>query len=111
MEHTYTYYSSSSLTLQAQEEWFTRTDFLTSKTIQKIACKEKLKRDLAVVAISAISPHAMQAEQDVSSSFIDRIGILGGTVGLFMGLSIISVIEVGFWIYRVILELGQAMFR
>ena len=39
---------------------------------------------------------------------IDRVAFLiisGGTVGLFTGLSIMSAIEVGFWMFRTLLEL------
>ena len=53
------------------------TDFVLSKPLQMSECKRKVEADLAVVTISLISPHAMEAQQDVSSTFVDKIGILG----------------------------------
>ena len=35
-------------------------------------------------------------------TFIDQLGIIGGNLGLFTGMSILSMIEIAFWITRIV---------
>ena len=39
-------------------------------------------------------------EANARFTLMDQIGLLGGTIGLFTGLSLVSLVEAAFWIYR-----------
>ncbi len=43
----------------------------------------------------------MQIKRHFKASFSDRLGVIGGTLGLFTGISIISMVEAGFWFLKV----------
>jgi hypothetical protein len=36
-------------------------------------------------------------------TFVGQLADLGGTLGLFTGMSIFSIVEIAFWLYRVVL--------
>ena len=42
----------------------------------------------------------------INSNFVvnSQIGTIGGTIGLFCGLSLISIVEVIYWIYKTVLQ-------
>ena len=114
-----------------QKPFMTYTDPLTNVSIQMEACREKVLHDIAVVTILVDSDQIMKIEQDVRVTLVDKIGMLGasspsrgkilclgilnvflnslpvsgGTIGLFTGLSIISLVEAAFWIFRTIKSL------
>ena len=46
------------------------------------------------------SPMAKVIEANARFTLMDQIGLLGGTIGLFTGLSLVSLVEAAFWIYR-----------
>ncbi len=44
----------------------------------------------------------MQIKMDAKVSFTDQLGVIGGNLGLFAGVSILSAVEVFFWIGKVL---------
>lgn len=68
-------------------------------------CRSRAKDEFAVVKIEYRSPYAAVIKQDVRVSWSDKFGVIGGTVGLFTGLSIISVVETIYWVMIGILSL------
>ena len=53
------------------------------------------------LTIQIDEPTMMMIEKDVSASFTDRLGVVGGTIGLFTGLSLISFVEIIYWALKV----------
>ena len=72
-------------------------------------CLERLKKDHALLEVIVKEPRVMQISQNVRVSFEDKLGIAGGTIGLFSGLSLISVVETLYWIARFIMERSKAL--
>ncbi len=86
-------------------------------------CKHRYQYDFAKLTLQIAKPKVMQIMRDVRVSFSDQVAvvgtseassrfsakrlncsinlIIGGTLGLFAGASLISLIEIVFWIYKV----------
>ena len=90
----------------------------------KDMCKTVYRETIAKVTIEILDPMVLQIKKDVSSTFTSRLGVVGsmnifllscflsyfhafflvpqgGTLGLFTGASILSLVEIVFWIYKV----------
>ena len=48
-----------------------------------------------------------EIERDVRSSFEDQLGVLRGTMGLFTGFSILSGVEIIFYLTKLVVSLGR----
>ena len=72
-------------------------------------CDEQLRHEFGVVSVIIDNPYITEINSDQRVSFADKLGIAGGTVGLFSGLSLISVVELGYWIMRWIMQTGKDM--
>lgn len=71
-------------------------------------CSEMTNTDLAFVTIEVSGSTVERTFRDLQFSFTDKVSALGGTIGLFTGMSLLSVIEILFWINRMmILPLKQ----
>ncbi len=68
-------------------------------------CKELVLKDLASVSVSFESRKFVRTIKDNRVTFSDRLAALGGTLGLFTGMSLLSLIEAGFWIVKYLLHL------
>ncbi len=51
----------------------------------------------------------MQIKMDAKVSFTDQLGVIGGNLGLFTGVSILSVVEVVFWLYKEIIPFSYTI--
>ena len=49
-------------------------------------------------------PRVLQITRNARVGFADKLGIAGGTIGLFTGLSLISVVETAYWLAKWIVE-------
>ena len=67
-------------------------------------CKERLTKEYAILRIIIKEPTLLKIVQSVRVSFSDKLGIAGGTIGLFTGLSLISVVETIYWLFRWLLQ-------
>ena len=50
-------------------------------------------------------PTMIQLVKDVKLTFEDKLGIFGGTIGVFTGISFITMIEIAYWL--IILVIGK----
>ena len=57
------------------------------------------KKNLAVVKIMMQSPYVTKIKRDVAMTFVDYIANSGGLLGLCLGFSFISGIEIIFWFF------------
>ena len=62
--------------------------------------RSKYENEVVKLTIQIDEPTMMMIEKDVSASFTDRLGVVGGTIGLFTGLSLISMVEILYWIIK-----------
>ena len=67
------------------------------------------KTSLAVVKIMMQSPHVIKIKRDVAMTFTDFVANTGGLLGLCLGFSFISGIEILFWIFCCCKELMKNM--
>ena len=67
-------------------------------------CRERIPRDHALLRIVINDPNVLQIVKSMRVSFGEKLGIAGGTIGLFTGLSLISVIETVYWFTRLVKE-------
>ena len=88
-------------------------------------CKSRYKNDVVKLTLQIAHPTVVKIEKDVSTSFAEIIGVVGmygnksvkghatcltcarnvsvtgGTLGLFTGLSLISIVEAVYWMLKV----------
>eukprot|EP00095_Tigriopus_kingsejongensis_P009175 maker-scaffold145_size311916-snap-gene-1.10 protein:Tk09175 transcript:maker-scaffold145_size311916-snap-gene-1.10-mRNA-1 annotation:"GE16304" len=64
-------------------------------------CKANLKK-VAMVKFQLSSKQVTRIKRDIRVTVADMISTFGGTIGLFTGMSILSVIEAIFWLGRVV---------
>ena len=94
-------------------------------------CKQVIENNLAKLSVVIKSPTAMRAMKSIRVSFTDQLGVIGkrefmtflhrltggflhlsgGNMGLFSGLSLISLAEVIFWILKTLRALIQKALR
>ncbi len=85
-------------------EWY--GDFTTSE------CVTAVDESSAIVSFAINSPYVSVVEKDLRTSPSDRLGIIGGTIGLFVGLSLISIAEAVYWIIKGVFNTAdQIVFR
>ena len=56
------------------------------------------------MTIEIAEPTVTNVQRDVKVTFVDQIGTIGGTLGLFCGLSIVSMVEFVYWIYKTVVD-------
>ena len=70
-------------------------------------CQEKLSKDVAFVNIHPTSGGALLTRMERRYSMVDRAAILGGTLALWLGFSIMSLLEVAYWLYMFLTSFGK----
>ncbi len=63
-------------------------------------CQQRVKQDLAFILFDITKPTIQRVVKRERVTPADLLGNLGGTLGLFTGMSLLSIAEVIFWIYR-----------
>ena len=64
-------------------------------------CKNYVKNFLAFVSVSSPTTSVIKTVRDKRFTFFDQLGTVGGTLGLFTGMSVLSMVEVS--IFAVVL--------
>ena len=65
-------------------------------------CKDFVRNYVSFVSVESPSTSVMKSRREKRVSFNDQLGIIGGTFGLFTGLSLLGVIEVLLSLYSLI---------
>ena len=71
----------------------------STKHLVNVAYKMRLEK-LAFVKINFDNALMTKIVKDQRVSMADKISSIGGTLGLFTGFSIISIIEIVYWVWR-----------
>ena len=78
------------------------------ESLLKDYCKslgEKITtNDLAVLDIRLEGPTYMTLKRSLKVTFADKLGSIGGTLGLFSGFSLLAIMELIHWIFRIFLS-------
>ena len=61
-------------------------------------CPRKILENMAVIQIEVIDSSYVKMRQSLRTSFGEKIGVLGGTLGLFTGFSVMVLVEIAYWI-------------
>ena len=100
------------LRMNKQNHWFKfgLLDFLTGKTDDRPwhmflddqsdvrlrqACEEFARNYVAYITIEALNSEVIQSIKEMRVTFTDQLGMVGGTLGLFTGMSVLSFLEIG----------------
>ena len=65
-------------------------------------CDVAFRNHMAEVIVEVAKPRVMEIVKDVRVTFPDMLGTVGGTISLFTGLSLISAVEIVYWMYKTI---------
>jgi len=68
-------------------------------------CKDMLINDIAFVSVQLATIRYIRAQQSVYVTFVDKISACGGTLGLFTGMSILSVVKMVYWMFKISMTL------
>ena len=113
------FYNPSFFNVEPSDQW-TFSYGLPIEDAKK-TCKTVYRETIAKVTLEILDPMVLQIKKDVRTTFTDRLGVVGrkregcipinqfsfllfhqgGTLGLFTGASILSLVEIVFWIYKV----------
>ena len=63
-----------------------------------------MERNIAKITIEISEPTVTNVQRDIKVTLVDQIGTIGGTLGLFCGLSIVSMVEFVYWIYKNVID-------
>ena len=80
--------------------------FFTNLIFSSALCKEKFETDIAVVKVRMATARYEETRQFLKMKLADKIASIGGTLGLFTGMSFLSIVEVAFWLAK---GVGQAL--
>ena len=64
----------------------------------KNVCPRKILENMAVIQVEVIDSSYVKMRQSLRTSFGEKIGVLGGTLGLFTGFSVMVLVEIAYWI-------------
>ena len=74
-------------------------------------CKEYIRNFVAFVSVEGPSTKIIATNRDRRIFFYDQLGTFGGTMGLFVGMSVISFFEVGFLLIYLIMAPVKSIFN
>ncbi len=63
-------------------------------------CRQIYKEEVVKLTLQISEPDVLQIKKDKRVTFEDQVSSIGGTLGLFAGASIISLVEAIFWTYK-----------
>ena len=72
----------------------TEEDYLFSKK----SCLDYVANGFSRITVKVVGSSYLRRSQSIAMSFSDKLGVIGGTIGLFSGFSFIAIFELGYWI-------------
>ena len=76
--------------------------FLAVKAFKKQQCVDYILNDFAIIHVKMESSSYLRRVQSLQYTQADKIGIIGGTLGLFTGFSFIFILESFYWVLIVL---------
>ena len=75
------------------------TKFTYNVSTDKELADERFRNDIAVLNFFFDTPIITQIQQELKTTIFDMISAIGGTLGLFTGISVITIAELTWWIW------------
>ena len=72
--------------------------FMEGSLVTNKFCRYKMQRDLAILTIELDSLEVQKVVRAISVNDFDRLGYIGGSLGLFNGFSLYVLAELVFWL-------------
>ena len=65
-------------------------------------CKEYIRNYVSFVSVESPTTSVIKSKREKRISFNDQLGTIGGTLGLFTGMSLLSIVEILFLILNLV---------
>ena len=78
---------------------------------KKEFCKKYLKKFAAYVSIETMESEVLKSVRVKRVTFSDQLATVGGTLGLFSGMSIISIVEIICFIVKLLQRGGKSAYE
>ena len=75
------------------------TKFFYNLSSDEAFAKTRFQRDIAVLNFFFDTPIITLIQLELKTTMFDMISAVGGTLGLFTGISVITIAEIGWWIW------------
>ena len=72
-------------------------------------CEKYVNQYVSFVSIESPTKIVTKSHRDQRKFFIDKLGTIGGTLGVCAGMSVLSMVEVGVFVYIVLLGMALDM--
>lgn len=72
--------------------------------LDRLDCEHFVKYDVAIVTFEIATSVYSEMVRDVATTVFATFGVLGGNLGFFTGMSVLSMIELVFWARRMIFD-------
>ena len=82
-------------------KWHEIEDRIMNDYYSKL-CKSMKTNDMVSVQLQLDGPTFMTMKRSLRFTFMDKLGSVGGTLGLFSGFSLLAIMEVVHWICKII---------
>ena len=82
-------------------DWYATRDAIAND-YSKDLCEKILTKDKASLRIRLEGPTFMTLKRHLRVTFADKLGSIGGTLGLFSGFSLLAIMELIHWICKII---------
>ena len=70
-----------------------------------------VETDLAVVKIRLATETYEESRQRIKMMLADKIASIGGTLGLFTGMSFLSLVEIVYWLSKCLFQTARGLKR
>ena len=70
---------------------------LSNIQLYRFWCELSFKKDIAIVKIQIEGQSHVKMRRSLKNTFGDKLGMLGGTLGLFTGFSFMAFVEIVYW--------------
>ena len=75
------------------------TKFFYNLSSDEALARERFRRDIAVLNFFFDTPIITLIQLELKTTMFDMISAVGGTLGLFTGISVITIAEIGWWVW------------
>ena len=64
----------------------------------KKSCLDYIANGYSRITVKIVGSSYLRRSQSIAMSFSDKLGVIGGTIGLFSGFSFVALFEFGYWV-------------
>ena len=79
---------------------------LTASLLNGTLCMKYIRKYVSFISVESPTKSVTKSHRDQRSFFIDKLGIIGGTLAIWTGMSVLSMVEVAVFLYIVIIGIA-----